>query len=92
MLWGALLLQEVEILEIRKWKVSGHFGKYCDAFEKPQRLRFDDHWTFQQDNHAKVKIQIYLRLIQGSSLNGTWGVSAQVSKGSAQVLLCKNTN
>ncbi len=37
--------------------------------EKTQRLWFDDHWTFQQENHAKVYIQIYLRLIQGSSLN-----------------------
>ncbi len=62
---GVLLLQEVEIMNEghhKFFEVLGHFGKNCFG----AKTEADNQWTFLQDSHSKVSIQIYLNLVQGS--------------------------
>ncbi len=44
------------------FEVLGHFGKNCFG----AKTEADNQWTFLQDSHSKVSIQIYLNLVQGS--------------------------
>ncbi len=68
---GVLLLQEVETMTV--WRYHGFFevsGNNHYAFGA--KTEDDDQWTFLQDNHPKVYIQICLCLVQGSVIERPW--------------------
>jgi len=48
----------------RKWKAS-LFEYQAILAKMVMPLELDDQWTFLQDSHPKVYIQIYLSLVQG---------------------------
>jgi len=55
----------------RKWKAS-LFEYQAILAKMVMPLELDDQWTFLQDSHPKVYIQIYLSLVQGWVVECSW--------------------
>ncbi len=67
LIWGCFAIAGSANIDCMKdiniiWS-TGHFGKI--VMPLVQRQKFDDQWTFLQDNHPKLYIQIYLKLGSG---------------------------